>query len=95
MGPRAPAVGLERVDRVQPELGRAVGVRLTLGSSTVNRLPSGACDLGPKSRAIIESIAERHPEANPDLIADAPATRSIASSTGGGHGSTIKRRSDR
>ena len=33
MGPRAPVVGLERVDRIYPELGRAAGVALDTGVS--------------------------------------------------------------
>ena len=33
--------------------------------------PSRSCDLGLETRSIIEAIAERHPEANPNLIADA------------------------
>jgi hypothetical protein len=38
---------------------------------TQGQTPSRTCDLGPETRSIIEAIAERHPEANPDLIADA------------------------
>jgi hypothetical protein len=38
---------------------------------TEGKMPSRTCDLGFETRAIIEVIAERHPEANPDLIADA------------------------
>jgi len=38
---------------------------------TEGQTPSRTCDLGPETRSIIEMIAERHPEANPDLIADA------------------------
>jgi hypothetical protein len=33
--------------------------------------PSRSCDFGHETRSIIQTIAERHPEANPDLIADA------------------------
>jgi hypothetical protein len=35
------------------------------------KAPSRTCDLGPETRSVIEAIAERHPEANPTLIADA------------------------
>jgi hypothetical protein len=35
------------------------------------QLPSRTCDLGHDTRAIIQAIAEHHPEANPNLIADA------------------------
>jgi hypothetical protein len=38
---------------------------------TEGRSPARTCDLGSEPRSIIEAIAERHPEANPDLIADA------------------------
>jgi hypothetical protein len=38
---------------------------------TKGQTPSRTCDLGPEIRSIIETIADRHPEANPDLIADA------------------------
>lgn len=38
---------------------------------TEGRTPSRTGDLGSESRMVIEAIAQRHPEANPDLIADA------------------------
>jgi hypothetical protein len=38
---------------------------------TEGQKPSRTFNLGTRTRLIIESIAERHPEANPDLIADA------------------------
>lgn len=42
-----------------------------LGAVVDGRFPPATCDLGPQSSAVIRSIAERHPEADPDLIADA------------------------
>jgi hypothetical protein len=38
---------------------------------TEGQTPSRSCNLGRHARSIIETIADRHPEANPDLIADA------------------------
>jgi hypothetical protein len=38
---------------------------------TEGQTPSRSCDLGRHTRSIIETIADRHPEANPDWIADA------------------------
>jgi hypothetical protein len=38
---------------------------------TEGQTPSRTRDLGSETRSISEAIAERHPEANPDLIADA------------------------
>jgi hypothetical protein len=42
-----------------------------LGAGVDGQHPSRSCDLGREARSIIEDIAERHPEANPDSIADA------------------------
>lgn len=42
-----------------------------LGALTNGERPSQQCELGPATRAIIEEIAARHPEANPLLVADA------------------------
>jgi|GEM_PF-3875844 len=42
-----------------------------LRAVTEGQSPSSTCNLGSETRSIIEAIAERHPEANPDLIADA------------------------
>jgi hypothetical protein len=42
-----------------------------MGAVTDGQYPSRTCDLGRETRSIIEAIAERHPEANPTLIADA------------------------
>ena len=42
-----------------------------LRAITEGQFPSRICDLGHDTRAIINEIADRHPEANPDLIADA------------------------
>lgn len=42
-----------------------------LDAVTEGKFPSGSCDLTAQTRAIIHAIADRHPEANPTLIADA------------------------
>ena len=42
-----------------------------ISAVTDGELPSHSCDLTPSTRAVIQEIAERHPEANPLLIADA------------------------
>jgi hypothetical protein len=38
---------------------------------TNGEIPSRSCDLDHTTRSLIELIADRHPEANPDLIGDA------------------------
>jgi hypothetical protein len=42
-----------------------------MGAVIEGQTPSRTCDLGRETRSIIEAIAERHPEANPVLIAEA------------------------
>jgi hypothetical protein len=42
-----------------------------LRAVTEGQTPSRTGHLGYETRSIIEAIAERHPEANPDLIGDA------------------------
>ena len=56
-----PSLGILR-DGFQDVLLRAI---------TEGQFPSHTCGLGYATRAIINEIADRHPEANPDLIADA------------------------
>jgi hypothetical protein len=55
----------------QSRIRREVFQDALICAVTDGQFPSRTCDLGPTVRKVIETIAWQHPEANPELVADA------------------------